>query len=65
LPRAVISCVDALRCHLPAEPPVLVGVAIGSRDADAKHPATRSRAAPLLPPPLLALRVAPSSPPAT
>jgi hypothetical protein len=65
LPSAVISRVDALRCHLPAEPPVLVGAAAGRHDAGAKHPATRSRAASLLPPPLLALCAAPSSPPAT
>jgi hypothetical protein len=63
--RAVISCVDALRHHIPAEQPVLVGTAAGHRDAGTKHPVTRSRAVPLLPPPLLALRAAPSSPPAT
>jgi hypothetical protein len=65
LPSAVISRVDALRRHLPAEPSVLVGAAAGRHDAGAKHPVTRSRAAPLLPPPLLALCAAPSSPPAT
>jgi hypothetical protein len=65
LPYAVISCFDALRHHLPTEPPVLVGTAAGHHDAGAKHPATGSRTSPLLPRPLLALRAAPSSPPTT
>jgi hypothetical protein len=64
-PRAIASAAVRRGIPSPLPPASALVAATGRHDAGAKHPVTRSRTAPLLPPPMLALRLAPSSPPAT
>jgi hypothetical protein len=55
LPRAVISCVDSLRRHLPAQPLVLVGATAGHHDSDQTATRASGQGCLVLPRPILSL----------